>query len=82
MIWQDAAFTVGALVFSISLILTIRSSQKPPISTCVSTAAVLWVYVVAFATLEFAYSAVTTGLTALAWSIILIQQIAERAYDS
>ena len=67
MVWQDLVFAVGAWIFIIALIPTIRGRGKPPLSTSVPTGLVLIVYVFTFATLNLWYSVISTGILGILW---------------
>ena len=75
MSWQDIVLAAGAWVFVIALIPAIRAEEKPPVSTSLMTGGVLTVYVVCMFTLGLVLSAVSTGLTATCWWILMVQRI-------
>lgn len=75
MIWQDAVFTVGALVFFIALFPTILSSTKPALATSATTGTVLLMFAATYVTLGLYFSATTTAITGLAWLLISWQTL-------
>lgn len=73
MSWQDLLFAVGSIVFAIALVPSIRSADKPALSTSLLTGGVLATYVVAFATLNLWYAAATDAVCVAAWFVLAWQ---------
>jgi len=74
--WQDYVLPVGAFMFSIALIPTLRSkTQKPALWTSIGTVLVLIVFAVTFATLDLWVSAIAEAIGVLFWSALAIQVI-------
>lgn len=78
--WQGLVFAVGSLLFAPGLTAMLWTSYKArkrltPLLTSVPTAAVLWVYVGTYLTMgaSFTYAAVTTGATALMWTLLIVK---------
>lgn len=71
--WQDLVFSVGNFVFAFALIPTIKGKDKPAFSTCIISAPILTLFVVAFASLGLWLSALGVGLSAAAWWILTLQ---------
>lgn len=76
--WQDWVMTVGQFVFAFSLIPTIKGSEKPDWTTCLSTALVLTVYVPTLFTLGMYISVFSTTMVAFAWWILFVQSLKKR----
>ena len=74
MIWQDLVFAGGASLFSIALIPTIRSNEKPPLATTVPTALALFVFSATSLTLDLFFTAVTQVISACLLSVLAVQQ--------
>ena len=74
MVWQDIVFAVGAWIFFIALIPSIRNDNKPALSTSATTGVVLFVYTLTFATMELWLSVFSSLLTASAWITLAIQK--------
>ena len=78
MSWQDIVFTVGSFIFTIALIPAIKSKDKPPIKTSLTTSLVLFAFVVCYVSLGFYVSAISGGLTAICWFILFLQKYGKR----
>ncbi len=74
MVWQDFVFAIGTWIFIIALIPTIRSREKPPLSTSLPTGLVLLVYVFTFATLELWFSMISSSVLAVLWLYLAWQK--------
>lgn len=74
LIWQDIVLTVVGFGFSLALIPTIMSKDKPPKLTCLLTGVGLLVNAVCVVTLDLWLAFASTLLSALAWFILLFQR--------
>lgn len=74
MIWQDIVPIVGNIIFTLALLPSILSSQKPHRWSCALTAGVLFAYVVTFWSQTLWYWSLATVATATAWTILLVQR--------
>lgn len=74
MLWQDWVFSIGTWVFAIALIPTIKSKEKPPLSTSAPTAFFLALFAFTYFTLSLYLSAVSSLSTATAWFILALQK--------
>lgn len=74
MIWQDIVLGFGGFVFSIALVPSIISQEKPALGTSLSTAAVLTAFVVTYITLHLWFASLSTALTMIAWYILAVQK--------
>lgn len=73
--WQDYVISICIAVFIIALIPSIRGTNKPELSSCLTTAAVQFVLTATYITLDLWYS-VATGILLLAcWTTLGIQQL-------
>ncbi len=70
---NDLVFAIGQAVLVVSLIPTLRASEKPAPSTSLIGAAVLTAFAIDQATLGLYYAMVTTGITAVLWFILFLQ---------
>ncbi len=77
--WQDAVLTGGSILFILALIPSVRGTDKPAVSTCLLTAAVLYVFAAVQLTLGLPFTAATTAVTATMWATLLIQKV--RSYQ-
>jgi len=76
--WQGLVFALGSLIFAPGLLVMVWKSYKTktrlaPLLTSVPTAVVLWIFVAVYTTMgsTFIYAAMTTGSTALMWTILV-----------
>lgn len=72
--WQDYVLTAGSVVFILALLPAVFSDAKPPKATCLTTAAVLYVFALTDVTLHLYLTAAITALTAWTWSVLAIQK--------
>ncbi len=72
--WQDIVLAVGSLVFSIALIPSLRSKDKPAFATSVVTFLVLITFAITYMTLSFWFSTVAIAINALTWLVLAIQK--------
>jgi hypothetical protein len=61
LIWQDALFAVGGVVFALALLPALRDPQKPPLATSLTTGGLLAAYAGAYASLNLTAAAITTA---------------------
>jgi hypothetical protein len=73
--WQDLVFMAGNVLFSVSLLPSIFSKDKPSIWTSLPTALMLTAFCVALFTLDLVKGAAAQAFTALAWWILFLQKI-------
>jgi len=74
MIWQDTVLMVGGFIFSIALIPSVRSKNKPAVSTSLLTGGVLTAYIICYATMGFWLACSSGLLTAVMWFVLAIQR--------
>jgi len=72
--WQDYVLAVGAFIFSVALIPTLRSKQKPALPTSILTSIVLCVFAVTYASLGLWLAVVAQFLGAFVWGILAWQR--------
>jgi hypothetical protein len=72
--WQDWVLAVGSFIFAVALYPSIKSPDKPALSTSASTAAVLGVFAVTYVTLSLWMAAFTVTLTGIMWTILAVQK--------
>jgi hypothetical protein len=71
---QDFILAAGSLVFAVALIPTVLSTQKPALSTSVSTSLVLYVFAGVYISLRLWFAAATTFVTGILWTILAVQK--------
>lgn len=76
--WQDYVLASGSLIFSLALIPSLRSKNKPAISTSLVTFGVLVVFGITYITLSLWFSAVSVTINALAWLTLAIQKKSQK----
>lgn len=74
MSWQDIVFSIGTLIFSVSLIPSIKSKDKPHIFTSLSTGFVLIVFAGTYWTLNLRYSFIMAIINAVMWLTLARQK--------
>lgn len=74
MIWQDIVPIVGNIIFTVALLPSIFSKQKPHRWSCALTAGVLIAYVFTFWSQTLWYWSLATVATATAWGVLLVQR--------
>ena len=79
-IWQDLVFFFGQLLFFVALVPSMRSTQKPPLSSCLVTFVVLLTFVPANFTLHLYLATLMTVVTASAWGILTCQQARHQGF--
>jgi hypothetical protein len=72
--WQDYIISVGAFLFIISLIPSIKSQNKPDLKTSIPIALVLFIFTITYISLELWLAALTNFGTAISWSILAVQK--------
>jgi hypothetical protein len=75
MSWQDIVYSVGNLIFALSLIPSIRSDDKPHLYTSIPTAALLLVFAFTSYTLGLIMTAVVTLIGSALWAVLAVQKI-------
>jgi len=75
LIIQDLVISVGSVGFSLALLPTVFSQNKPSWYTSLITSIILAAYIWSFATLGLTYSATTTTITCALWVILLYQKL-------
>ncbi len=75
MTWQDIILSVGSWIFTIALIPSVISKDKPALSSSLTTAIVLTVYAVVYVTISLWTAAASTVLVAVMWYTLAIQKI-------
>lgn len=74
MSWQDIVFSVGTVIFSVSLIFSIRSENKPHLLTSFMTGSVMIVFVFTYFTLGLLFATVTALINAMMWYTLAWQK--------
>ena len=72
--WQDIILSAGGFMFSVALIPTIRSKNKPSKVTCGMTAFFLWLYCIVYISLGLWLALASGILSAGAWTVLLLQR--------
>jgi hypothetical protein len=71
--WQDKVFSVGEIVFLIGLIPSLLSDHKPAALTSFMTAAMLYSFLLVYASYKLWVTFVLGALTATIWLALGIQ---------
>jgi hypothetical protein len=72
--WQDIIITIGTFIFAIALIPTLRSKDKPPVSTSLTTGITLIVFALTFASLGLWFSCIMNLFTGSLWLTLALQK--------
>lgn len=72
--WQDIVLSVGSWIFTIALIPSVLSKDKPALSSSLMTGSVLVVYAVTYLTLSLWTAAASTVLVAGVWFTLAVQK--------
>ena len=73
--WQEFVISTGQWFFVISLIPTLRSKNKPPLFTSLTTGLILLVFGYTFATMHMWNSSISTFTVGMTWEVIAVQTI-------
>jgi len=76
--WQDIILGVGQIIFFLALIPSIRSKDKPALSSSIITGTVLLVYALVFATLSLWFTVLTGIITTIFWYILAYQKFTQK----
>lgn len=74
MSWQELVLAVGSLFFTIALVPSIISKDKPALASSTITAMVLFSFAVVYLTLGLWFAAFSVTTTAIAWTILAVQK--------
>ncbi len=72
--WQDLVISVCQLFFVIAMIPSIRSNDKPALTTSIMNVILVAIITVCLFTLKLWFSSFTAALVGLTWSILAIQK--------
>lgn len=72
--WQDLIFTIGQLIFIVSLLPSILSKDKPAFATSIITATVLYIFALVDITLSLYLTSIAVAATGVGWSILAYQK--------
>jgi len=72
--WQDYVLAAGSIVFTIALIPSLTSKNKPAVSTSLLTGVVLIVFAFTYLTLHLWFSMVAISINAVAWLALATQK--------
>ena len=74
MTWQDIVLSVGSWIFTVALIPSVVSKDKPALASSLMTGIVLAVYAIVYMTLALWTAAASTILVAGMWFTLAIQK--------
>lgn len=72
--WQDYVFALGSLVFVVALIPSIRSVDKPALTSSLLTGSILLVFALTYVTMDLWYACATTLATSACWFTLAWQK--------
>jgi len=73
--WQDIIMMIGGFIFAVALVPSVRSKDKPALSSSLTTGTVLLVFCVCYATLDLWLAFSSTILTVIMWYILAYQKM-------
>lgn len=74
MIWQDWVFGIGTIIFSIALLPSILSKEKPAISTSIPTGSILALFALTQASLSLWFASGMSLVAAFLWFTLALQK--------
>ena len=72
--WQDWIFSLGGFLILVSLVPTLRSAQKPALSTGVMSFVLVAIFAATMVTLGLWFSAFANALISLCWGVLALQR--------
>lgn len=71
---SDAIFSVGSVIFAVSLVPAVWKRAQMPVSSSLPATAVLTAFIYSYIHLHFWYSAATTACTAVCWWLLFLRR--------
>lgn len=78
MIWQDWAFGIGTIIFSVALIPSILGKEKPALSTSLPTGITLMFFAFTQASLSLWLACVASVIAGSLWLTLAVQKYRNR----
>jgi hypothetical protein len=75
MMWQDFVLAAGSILFSVALIPSIASQNKPAWQSSLLTGTILAIFAIVYTTLHLWFSFASTLVTAGLWYVLLYQAL-------
>lgn len=76
--WQDYVLALGSVIFTLALVPSLKSKNKPAIVTSLSTSSVLFVFAITFVTMSLWYSAIAAFVNGMAWLALAMQEYIQK----
>lgn len=73
--WEDYVIAVGAIIFIVALVPSLRGDNKPDLKTSLITGTTLLLFVAANVSLRLWFAAITTLILAVLWLVLAYQVI-------
>lgn len=80
--WQDYVVSTGLVAFTIALIPSIKSKDKPALFTSLMTSGFMYIFSATFITLGLWATAAGQFLGASAWAVLAVQKYRQRRPSS
>lgn len=74
MLWQDWVLSGGSLFFTVALMPSVLSQNKPALATSLLTGTILAIFAMVYATLSLWFAAGTTMITSSLWFVLAVQK--------
>lgn len=66
--WQDGVFTIGSFILMLTLLPMLRQKAKPPLTSSVPIAFVLYAFAFTYVTLHFVLAPIVEDIQATMWA--------------
>lgn len=73
--WQDIIISIGGVFFTIALIPSLLSQDKPALTTSVMTSSILFILVFTYASLGLWLSSLMNAIMCLLWATLAVQKL-------
>ena len=73
--WQDLLLSICSVLFTVALIPSLKSKNKPAFATSFMTFLLLATSLIAYASLKLWYTTAITVITAILWLTLAIQRL-------
>lgn len=81
MVWQDIIIAICNFVMFLALIPSIKSTEKPILSTSIITASAVTVIAITLRTLSLQFAFISTALIAIGWWTLTLQNLMRKKKD-
>ena len=72
--WQDLIISGGGVFFTLALIPSLLSKDKPALTTSIVTSSILFVMIITYASLDLWLSSFMNAVMCVLWAVLAIQK--------